>query len=226
MNAPSQSNSKIELTPSQQEKIQTLQELFNKADVLVKEVEDFIGEAGIPALNEMRYAGYHLAHAILIQKCEFCEDQITSAINHCKRSCYEASEAGIVIGLLKFDEFRNDYKTVVVSEIITEWPQIQKDFEQAQKDVNKGRARGGDDRSTDYEARMIAFRKIKEHCQTANYARDDLNAKVQGQIKSSRRFIIGTLLAIATLIVTVVFGVLQFKKDNPVTTPPPATSSK
>lgn len=215
MSSQGQSNSKIELTPLQRTKIKALHELFDQADVLVKEVEDFIGEAGIPALNEMRYAGYHLAHSILLQECKFCDDQITSAINHCKRACYEASEAGIVVALLQFDEFRTEYKNVVVSDIVTDWVQIQKDFQQSQSDVNSGRARGQNDRSVDYEARMDAFRKLKAHCDTANFARDDLNAKMQERITSSRKFIITSFLAAIGIIVAGVFSYLQLSNGEP-----------
>ena len=213
MNVRKQSNSNIKLTASQKEKIQNLELSFNQADSLVKEVEDFIGEAGIPALNEMRNAGYHLAHSILLDDCKFCDNQITSATNHCKRACYEASEAGIVVSLLKFREFRNDYKTLVVSEILKEWPQIQKDFEQSQKDIN--RVKGTADRSADYEARMDVFRKVKNHCETMNVARDDLNAKIQEGINSTRKFILGSLITICGIIIASVFAYLQLNKDNP-----------
>ena len=176
-------------------------------------------------MNEMRYAGYHLAHSILVEDCKFCDSQITSAINHCKRACYEASEAGIVVALLKFKEFREDYKSVVVSEVVQEWQQIQKDFEKSQKDINEGRARGDEDRSTDYQGRMQVFRLVKDHCETTDCARDDLNAKIHEDTKSGRRFVITTLIAGLAILVTLVFGLLGIQKNKQETTTPAAHST-
>lgn len=214
MSEQSRSDSKIVLTPTQKQKIHELHAIYDQADRLVSEVEEFIGEAGIPALNEMRYAGYHLAHSILLRECKFCDDQINSAVNHCKRACYEASEAGIVIALLKFREFRNDYKTIVITEVLKEWPNIQKDFRNAQKGVNNGRAKGEDDRSADYDVRMSTFRKLSTHCETLECVRDDLNSKVADSVSNSRRFIIGAGLTLLGIIIASVFSYFQLTKDK------------
>jgi len=37
-----------------------LREEYDLADAFDKEVQSFVDEAGIPAINELRYAGYHL----------------------------------------------------------------------------------------------------------------------------------------------------------------------
>lgn len=212
MSVQEQSNSIIELTTIQSEKIEKLQTFFNQADALVKEVEDFIGEAGIPALNEMRYAGYHLAHSILLGDCKFCDEQITSAINHCKRACYEASEAGIVMALIKFEEFRDDYKTLVVSDVLQNWQNIQKDFRNVhQTHLEADRAKGDDDRSGDYDSRMTAFRTLRGHCENIECARDDLNVKLEEKIVESRRFIVTSLISIAAIVVAAGFSYSQLK---------------
>ena len=225
MSRAKESKSNIKLSPSQKQKLLDLSSSYEMAEELMKEVEAFVDEAGIPAMNEMRYAGYHLLHSIKVEECEFCDEQLTSAINHCKRACYEAAEAGVNIALAKFGEFDNSYKDVVVKDVIENWVDIQKDFHKAQDDVNVARKKG-DNRSDDYEIQMESFRKLKNHCNTMDCSRSDLNAKINSEIKASRRFVITSIIAILGIVAASIWAILALIKPIDTKTDIPASVSQ
>src|SRR4051812_29661413 len=61
---------------------------YDKADNFCKEVQSFAAEAGIPAMNELRYAGHHLIVSVDDDGRVVDPDQLARATNHAKRACY------------------------------------------------------------------------------------------------------------------------------------------
>ena len=158
-----------------QELLRKLRKEYETADELIKEVQSFTRKAGIPAINELRYMGHHL----LLSSGDGTdpEDELRKAIGHCQRAAYEAAEAGTLAVLDEVDIFRRDYKSVVVTDVVGDYLAILKHADQCQVELRKARQEGHD-RDVDYARLMDAFRSVKGHCTTLNYAREELNKKI------------------------------------------------
>lgn len=188
-----------------------LREEYDCADKFCKSVEEFRDEAGIPPINELRYAGFHLLNAVTLvnNNIQSQRDHLTSAINHCRRASYEAGEAGILTALAMVDLFKDDYSTVVVSDVIPEWVTILKRCDEIKDQISDAR-QTGDDRSNDHEVYMDAFVELKGFCKTLKYSRDEMNKKIAESQRQTRNFLWGTLIALFGIILAIVFGVLPY----------------
>lgn len=182
--------------------LEHLRHHYDNADGFCREVQSFIQEAGVPAINELRYAGYHLLHA-LTNDSEPAEDQITKAVNHCKRASYEAAEAGIITCLIKISIFKDDYKRVVISDVVDDWHEILRDCEKCKSELATSREKG-DDRSGDFDIHMDAFRLLRDHCAILDASRDDMNKKIRKEQSNQRRFVFNVSVAIIGIIVAII----------------------
>lgn len=87
----------------------------------------------------MRYAGHHLLQSIDDAGTVDIET-LRKAKSHCERAMYEAAEAGIMFCLDSIKEFREDYRDVVVSDVIQDYPQRCARAQQTLDMVVKGRS--------------------------------------------------------------------------------------
>lgn len=197
--------------PSASAAVEALEnELFSKlkteyetADKIFKNVEQFRNEAGIPSMNELRYAGYHLLHAI--QPDGFDEEHLRLSINHCRRASYEAGEAGILSGLEVVAMFRKDYELIVVTDVLTDWVDILKRCVEIENFTMQA-WQSGEDRSKDHANFIAYFNEIKSFCDRLTFAREELNKKIEDDRKANRRFVYTICLGVITLVVAIVFG--------------------
>ncbi len=98
-----------------------LKDLFKLAEQYAKEVEMLRSEVQIPAINELRYAGYHILNAIDDEE-TVSEVELLKARSHCHRAMYEAVESGIMFCLDEIKDFQEKHSDVVVSEVIADYP--------------------------------------------------------------------------------------------------------
>lgn len=198
--------SSVTLSEEASELIRQLQVEYDAADRLCKEVEEFRDQAGIPAINEMRYAGYHLLSFTSAANQDEDLDQLRKAISHCQRAAYEACEAGILCALELIDLFREDYESVTVSDVIPDWVGILRRCDELKDEISENREKG-DDKSSDHIAYTAAFRELRDFQRTTKYAREDLNKKILAQQKTARNTLIGTLVACMGIVVAIVIGI-------------------
>jgi hypothetical protein len=183
---------------------------YDIADKVMKDVQAFVEEAGIPAINELRYAGYHLLNAISpLDADSSSSDELMRALNHCKRATYEASEAGLLTAFGKISEFKADYQQVVVSSVVQDWTEILAKCDTYRDRITEAR-QTGDDRSIDHTKFRDAFLDLVAVCRRLDHARDELNKQIEQKQVDARRFIVttvlaglGVVLAIGAIVVTV-----------------------
>ncbi len=89
--------------------------LFQQAEDAIEETEVTRNELIIPAVNELRYAGYHITNFINDPS---KTNEIKLAEGHCKRAIYDAYEASILYLISQFNKFKDDYRTVVISSVV------------------------------------------------------------------------------------------------------------
>ena len=200
MNAMSESRPSTSMTNDSPHRIGELRTLYDKADQFVREVAEFEDEVAIPAINELRYAGYHLLQAIGDDGTISKDEQFRRAISHCERAMYESAEAGINSVLVWIDQFREDYKNIVVKDVVDDYARILAHTRKAQDLIARGRSdqMSSSDRVSRY---METFRQLSEYSELLEASRDDLNAKLSEQVKDKRRFIIRCLLILLGTVV-------------------------
>ena len=200
MNAMSESRPSTSMTNDSPHRIDELRTLYDKADQFVREVAEFEDEVAIPAINELRYAGYHLLQSIGDDGTISEEEQFRRAISHCERAMYESAEAGINSVLVWIDQFREDYKNIVVKDVVDDYARILAHTRKAQDLIARGRSdqMSSSDRVSRY---METFRQLRKYSQLLEASRDDLNAKLSEQVRDKRRFIIRCLLILLGVVV-------------------------
>jgi len=189
---------------------------YGRADAFRIEVESFCGKAGIPAINELRYAGHHLLEALDDTGSVAHHDHLHSAVNHSRRAAYEAYETGILTALEMINKFKTDFASIVVSSVVPNYADILQKASAAQSAVEEGRSKDFA-RDGDHDGRMQAFRDLRGLCQKLEVCRDEANKLLLNQAVDVRRTaktdLYGKLTlfaAIITIIVTVLFGVPPF----------------
>lgn len=184
-----------------------LREEYDMADKVMKQVQAFVDEAGIPAINELRYAGYHLLNAVIpANEKSSPQDELIRATNHCKRATYEACEMGMLTAFDKISMFKTDYSQVVVSQIVPDWQQILTKCDQCRDEITSAR-QTGDDRSIDHTRFRDSFTELVNICRRLDHARDDLNKLIEAKRTEARRYAVNVFLAIVGIAVAVGFGI-------------------
>lgn len=178
--------------------VQDLKTESERAERILARVQNYRDEAGVPAINEIRYAAYHLTESVSDSGQIDNEQELLKAVRHYQRATYEASEAGILHALQQIKKFQSDYSSVVIGEIVDGWHDCLTICQEAQDNVGTDRETG-DDRDLDHAAHEKRFDQLVDISRKCDVARDDLNAKIRADIISTRRFTIGTLIAIGGL---------------------------
>jgi hypothetical protein len=118
--------------------------IFSTAETHLKNAEYFIrdktieGGVLIPAINELRYAGYHAAQVLAptISEAEKIEEY-KKAIAHCERACFDSLDAQLQFCLRECKTFSNDYKLVVISRVIPNYIDNRTLIENIKDDLKK-----------------------------------------------------------------------------------------
>lgn len=205
MSASSPSTSTKNDTPH---RISDLRALYDTADEFAREVAEFRDEIAIPAYNELLYAGHHLLQALDDSGAVSDSEQFRRAVSNCERAMYEAAEAGIISTLESINRFREDYKNIVVKDVVDNYSSI---LVKARKAQNLLARRRSDQMSSSERAScyMETFRQLRDDSEMLEASREDLNAKVSEQVRYKRRYVIRVLLLLLGIVVAaagIVFG--------------------
>ncbi len=169
-------------------------ELFRHAEEAIKIIEHQHTDLIIPSVNELRYAGYHLA--------EYFKDinkrhHIDKACGHCKRAIYDAYEAGILYCSQEYNSFCDDYKDCTITNVIPDYVNKRKIVLDSLKFISLIEKKT---KANDYKKCQDYYSELLIIIDTLNSARDELN-KV---IKKERLTTQVALIAVLTLIATVI----------------------
>ncbi len=67
-----------------------LAEAYREAEAAIRSVEVCTSRMPIPALNEMRYAGYHAIACLQEKDARVREEEFARTISHCRRAYFDA----------------------------------------------------------------------------------------------------------------------------------------
>lgn len=179
----------------------TLRQEYDLADRTAKKVQKFVRLAGVPAINELCYVAHHLVNAVVPATADVdTEKELQRAINHCKRATYEASEAGILFAFDRIAEFKEDYRSVVISSVVQDWSEILALCETVTRRIAETRE-AGEDKTPDHTDFEKLFDQLVAVCNRLDKARDDMNKLVGKERREARRFILMVVLTILGVVV-------------------------
>jgi len=204
-NARMNTSEAINFDPDFLPKIQKVRQEFASAERLAKRVEEFRDEAAIPAINELRYAGYHLSIFLdqLAQGTTPDGEELSAAERHCMRASYEAGEAGILAALAEIDVFKQDYRMVPITGVVPHWLTILRDCQHARDTVLAADRENGSARSIDHQMYEGMFDKLSGHCKDLELAREELNKKLKLSRNRWRLALLAVLTGGAGVIMTI-----------------------
>jgi hypothetical protein len=183
-----------------------LRKEYDIADKVAKDVRAFVQMAGIPAVNEMRYAGYHLLNCVSPMNSSVdLQAELTRAINHCKRATYEASEAGILTAFDKITAFKDDYRGVVISQVVKDWSEILLLCDTANDRLTAARE-AGEDKMPDHIDFKSTFDRLVAICRKLDHARDEMNTLVRQEQTAARRFMLTLVIGLGGVVATVIIA--------------------
>ena len=190
--------------------------VYGAADGFTREVSEFCDEAAIPAMNEMRYAGHHLLRALGDDGSIVDMEQLRKAMSHCHRAQYEAAESGISFVLEKIRQFKEDYKSVVISECVKNYGDIIAAVRQAQKLLPGARSVEGPDgkgRFPDPAKYMEIFRDLREKWFMLENSREELAKIIRNNQREWRKFMIAISLTTIGILISgsvLAFAILRY----------------
>lgn len=155
------------------ERFQELLKLWSQAEARLKRTERVRSALAIPAVNELRYTGYHLTEALAAGTESEQLEALAKAKRHCKRATYDAVEAEVLYWLTVYDKFREAYATLVLSEVAgLEWLKQERTVRGVRNFV---RASGGESKDAHYEGLISRCDELVDVLDTCEAARDELN---------------------------------------------------
>ena len=177
--------------------------LFKQAEEAIKIVEHRHKDLIIPAVNELRYAGYHIS--VYVQE-PVKTDEIQKACGHCKRATCDAYEAGILYCWQEYRTFQNDYRNCVVTEIIPDYLEKRKIIKNSLDFV----------RSIDKETKTSNYAKCREYhedlidiVELLNNAREELNKTIKKDRQKTQFLLVSLFVSLSGFFATIVFGLLS-----------------
>ena len=187
--------------PTALQSISELAAAYKIADKSAREVAQFRSAVAVPAINELRYAGHHLLLSLDGTAPVLKPDDIRKATNHCERAMYDAAEAGIIFAIEEIACFQIDYKNVVVSRVVTDYPEIRGLAIRAQETLAQGRD-ARESAQTQASEYMDLFRSLRDAVHRLNGARDDLNAMLKKDAEDDRRFLLKFVIGVLGVLIT------------------------
>ena len=196
--------------------------LFKLAEDKIKLVENLNLELSIPAINELRYAGYHITQFIASETPEAANEEFGKAEKHCKRAIYDAAEAGVTYQLEMIKIFQTDFRTLSIRKTISNYNEIRKQIKAASTLILT--PRGKVDRSAYYEECAKHLETLQVAHEELESYRDDLIQELKQENRTARIF----QVAVATLAVgagAFFYTAMAYHFPNTQSAPPIASAS-
>lgn len=195
--------------------VKELSSLFAIAENITKKAGYLNKGLMIPAVNQLRYACFHLIKLIIEGE---DDDHLVKALNHCKRAIYDSSEAAVIWYVEKFLAFEEDYRNTAIHQVvpnINNYRKIVGDFVKLVDETNGivvdcwEDSDSEDHRVNNWEAMSTRLDDLVEICEELDNARVDLN-KI---MKRDRWLFVAALATIAALLLALGIKILDCATD-------------
>ena len=170
--------------------------LFHQAESAIKDIEISDKELIIAAVNELRYAGYHIAN-LISQPNQI--DELIKAENHCKRAIYDAYEAHIIFLVSEFNTFKIDYRNTIISKIIPKYSEYRK---QANTIISFIKNTDKETKAEHYDKCRTYSSQLKDIVDELEASRDELNKQIHKERRATQFIVLSISVAIAGIFIT------------------------
>lgn len=189
-------------------------EVFRKAERNIKKIERLGEGLAFPAVNQLRYVAFHLLRAWdTSEKEEINQDEMREALYHAHRSLHDSAEIGISYLLEYIRQFQKDYKTVAITDVVTNYLEICLRSNDAKKYLTtrtnnsvKEHANGESDEIKDINKTAERFDKyfelLEEDVNILKVARIELNKKLKIRRNAAIGFLITTAVGVIAILIT------------------------
>ena len=167
---------------------------FHGLHAAYKKAEDALHSLGIEAggvdtaaVNELRYAGRHLLNGLVSDDPDDQAEQFLRSRRHCERALYEAYDSAIYYHFAQYDQFKADYRRIVISDVIPDFVSIEKTMKEARDFLDDAR-RDSDNREDYYRKAAEKHANVSEASKTLEAAREELNKKVNQHNEDVAKF--------------------------------------
>lgn len=188
------------------DQLQELAKLFEQAEMQVKKTEDVNGDIVIPSINELRYFGYHILKAFMVEEDhapELINSEIEKAKGHAKRAIYDASEALIVFYLEKAASFHSRHEnSACITDVLPNYVEDLQQLEHIKSEIKKIRSdeQAYKNRDTHYEKCLPFIENLGNIVSRFEQANPLI---IKKERHSTRSFIIQTLGLIFGIIASI-----------------------
>lgn len=197
-------------TQGYQEKIKEISEQYQSAEDCIKTFEGWFHEDGLgiftPAINQLRYAGYHLLRAMNENPPN--ESELNKSLNHCLRASLDASEASAIAALSSYNEFRRRFCKIPISDVVKNYGEIAKRFRELKRLVSKLDGTKTKDRIEQHDTLISAAKQALEDMDVLLGSEEEL--KIRARRDRLRAWLIPILTsvfgALVGAIITAVIG--------------------
>lgn len=154
-----------------------LRSFYEQAQRYIKISEEINGEIPIPAVNELRNAGYHIVKFIANTPEENKEYEYIRAKSHIQRACYEALDASLIFLIEIIKEFKNSYKNYPISNVIPDYHDALKAVKQAKTILEQGRD-SSENRDNDFRKREECVKQLKKFTDNLDIYREEIDTRI------------------------------------------------
>jgi len=184
--------------------LQRVVDLFHTAEREIKKIERLDGNLSIPSINELRYAGYHLACAWQASQ-RFdgnkAPEEIEKAARHCQRAIYDAHEIGVQYHLTRITQFQDDYRKFPVTDVIKDYGALRVEVREANEFIQVIAEDHHGEREQYYAQCGTHYDCIKRIADTFDEHRDPINAKIDREKQTTKHWLVG-------IVITIVLGLI------------------
>lgn len=178
------------------DEIAQVRDLFRNAERQIKRAEEISGELAIPAVNELRYAGWHLLEALCSGGPDNGAEQLARARRHCQRAIFDASDAGVVYLLERVKTFQDDYRRIPISDVIHNYTDLRKNIADTRNEISKARETN-ESRDGYYQQAASSVIRLKNIVDLLEESREELNKVVR---RDNRGAFMSWLMVVITAI--------------------------
>ena len=186
-----------------------ISKLFESAEAKIKLIEHLDDGLLFSAVNQLRYVSFHLLRFHGITDNDLKNEELRKAKNHCQRSIYDAMEIGIAHYLEQIQDFQQDYKLIVVSDIVPTYLEINKMAEEVtlflSENTRNSLDERCDERCDNYKESIKKFNELREAANLLKFARLELNKKMRNKR-------IALMFSISTLIIALISVLIAILK--------------
>lgn len=186
--------------------------LFTFAEEKIKLIEHLGNGLKFPAVNQLRYAGFHLFRAESASDPEKRNNELRKAKNHCQRAIYDAVEVGILYYLERFKVFQYDYRKECIFDVVLRYHEYRSLANKITNFISSITRDSISDhcnnRGDQYQLSTEYLNQLKEIDEVLQVSRDELNKKIRDRRTQIVLSLWSLILTIVGLIVSLVLHFL------------------